>query len=400
MWQLAGFFAGYLVLVVLALRGRSAVAAIASMIGVYALFSWVMMGFGPLWSSLIGLSRWSDFRVFVYMFLSLLLAGVLRETGYLDLLVRGSASVGCRFSYVAVPSVIGLIPMPGGALVSAMAMKKKYIDESGMNPEWATFINYWFRHIWVPAWPIFQSVMITAAVLGVAPEDIVSVTWPETIAAIVAGLVVGYPAFKRYGCKRGSDSPLLFVRAVWPLALLALLVFVARINLLLSLVIVLALTTVLLRVNIKQMHEALKLASSPKVHAVLLEALLLKNLLMSSNAPQAFFEAISATSLPVEAIVAIIPLILGLAAGGENFFASTAIPLLVSYIAPSGRINPAMLLLAYAGGSMGVMMSPVHLCFALTVDYFKANPAKSLLLAVAASLSTIAMVFLLVIFAY
>ena len=121
---------------------------------------------------------------------------------------------------------------------------------------------------------------------------------------------------------------------------------------------------------------------------------------MSSNAPQAFFRAVSAVSLPVEAVVIITPLILGLAAGGENFFASTAIPLLVSYIAPSGRIDPAMLLLAYAGGSMGVMMSPVHLCFALTVDYFKANPAKSLLLAVVASLSTIAMVFLLVIFAY
>ncbi len=400
MWQLAVFLVGYLVLVVLALRGRSAVAAIASMIGVYAFFSLVMMGFGPIYSSLMGLTRWSDFRVFVYIFLSLLLAGVLRETGYLDLLVRGSASVGCRFSYVAVPSMIGLIPMPGGALVSAMAMKRKYIDESGMKPEWATFINYWFRHIWVPAWPIFQSIMITAAVLGVAPEDIVSVTWPETLVAIVAGLIVGYPAFKRYQCGRGSDSPLLFVRAVWPLALLAFLVFVVRINLLLSLAIVLVLTTTLLRVNNRQMREALRLALSPKIHVVLLEALLLKNLLMNSNAPQAFFRAVSAVSLPAEAVVIIIPLILGLAAGGENFFASTAIPLLVSYIAPSRHIDPAMLLLAYAGGSMGVMMSPVHLCFALTVDYFKANPAKSLSLAVVASLLTIAMVLLLVVFAY
>ena len=53
------------------------------------------------------------------------------------------------------------------------------------------------------------------------------------------------------------------------------------------------------------------------------------------------------------------------------------------------------MLAAYTGGYLGVMMSPVHLCLALTVEYFKARMSRSLLY----SFVTVAIASILV-FAY
>ncbi len=394
-WQLAGFLLGYVVLVSVAIRGRSSLAAIGSMIAIYALFALLISGPSPVLNSLRHVLAWSDMRVFIYMFFSLMLAGVLKETGYLDLMVRGASGIGCRFSYAAVPALVGLIPMPGGALVSAIAMRRKYLEESRMRPEWASFLNYWFRHIWVPSWPIFQAVIITGAVLGVTPEAVVSRTWPETLAAIAAGLIIGYPAFKRYRCTRqGGDKPVLLLLATWPLVLLAILVFVVRLNLLISLITTLTATILALRPSREKLRGALRLAANPRVHALLFEALFLKNLLLSTKAPPVFYSAAAGLGLPAWLIAVIVPFVMGLAAGGESFFAATAIPLLATYIAPGGVIDKTMLLLAFTGGSMGVMSSPVHLCFALTVDYYRANPAKTLFLAVSASLVTILIIVL------
>jgi len=384
--QLLAFTVGYALLVIVAVRGRSAVAAIASLIGVYAGYALIDHGGGVLISSLTALGEWPNLRVFIYIFLSLLVAGMLRETGYLDLLVRGASSAGCRFSYTAVPALIGLLPMPGGALVSAMAMKKKYIQESRMKPEWAVYLNFWFRHVWVPAWPLFQSIIITSAVLSTDPSNIVSMTWPASVITIAAGLAVAYPALARYTCAKESGGIGLLARAVWPFAVLAVLVFLGGIPLLAALAVTLVLVTLALRPGPEEIKGALRLATSPKIHAVLFEALILKELLERTGAPQALYDQAVSSGLPSWAVLYITPFILGLAAGGENFFAATAMPLLKGYLVTSTGIDPTALLIAYMGGFMGVMASPVHLCFALTVDYFKAHTGKSMALNIAATI--------------
>ncbi len=393
--SLATFIAGYLGLALTVARGRGPVTAIGVLVVAYAVYVLWSLGLEAFTRSVVSLAEWHNLRVFVYIFLSLLLAGVLKETGYLDLMVKGASSAGCRFSFVAVPALIGLLPMPGGALVSAIAMREKYLDESRMPAEWASYLNYWFRHVWIPSWPLFQSIVITAAVLAVAPLDVVSVTWPATPAAIVAGLLVGYPALSRYRCKPGPGGWLLLLRASWPIVLLALVIVSGLAGLLWALVITLAATLLVLRPGLGVLRAALALASRPRIHAILFEALLLKELLLSSGAPQALYEAASSAGLPSTVIVYLVPFILGLAAGGENFFAATAMPLLKTYIIAGGGMDLGMLLLAYAGGTLGVMASPVHLCYALTVEYYKARPGRVMLLSLASILATSILVALI-----
>ena len=53
---------------------------------------------------------------------------------------------GRALSLVLIPAVIGLVPMPGGALFSAPLVGETVQDKK-VTPEWKVAVNYWFRHV-------------------------------------------------------------------------------------------------------------------------------------------------------------------------------------------------------------------------------------------------------------
>jgi len=391
---LLAFAAAYAALVVAVALRAKVMTAIAVLILVYAALTWSWAEAGRALVEVF--DKWVNLRVFVYIFFSMLLAGILREKGILDLMVDSAGSIGCRFSLAAVPAMIGLMPMPGGALVSAIAMKKRYFEDARLSREWATYLNYWFRHVWVPSWPLFQSMVITAAVFGVEPTLIASHTWPATLAAIIAGIVVASPILARLKCPRLEGSGVWgLLESLSPFILVAVLAFGFHVNLLYSLIITVAVVAAVLRPNREQLSRALRLATSPRIHAIILEALLFKNLLIATGAPQALMHALGGSSLPLGVVVYLIPFILGLSAGGETFFAASAMPLLASVIAGPQGINWGLMLLAYTGGYLGVMASPVHLCIAFTADYYESGLGRPLGLSLASIMVTILIVALL-----
>ncbi len=364
-----GFIISYLVLLVLAVRGFKVYIVIAGMIAAYALASSTP---GQALSALVKMSEWNDVRVFVYIFFSMLLAGLMRETGLLDLMVESLSSSSCRLALTGVPALIGLMPMPGGALVSAIALRRKYLEEARLSPEDSTYLNYWFRHLWVPSWPLFQSVVITASVLYISPLSVVSHTWPGTIAAIIGGVLFSYPILRSVSCGGGRGGLGVFLASISPLLALVILFF-AGVPMLYSLILVNIVFLAVWRPSLKSIMGALRLATRPTIHLVLFESLYFKNILLETGIGPVMKQWASSAGVNPYLLAFILPFILGLAAGGENFFASTAMPALVSYLTAGGSLNWEMLAIAYLGGYLGVMGSPVHLCLALTLDYFKAR---------------------------
>ena len=410
---LAAFVIAYLGLILASTRGAKAYTSILVMILIYAALASTP---GEALDSLERLLDWNDIRVFIYIFLSLTVAGIMREAGLLDRLVDSTGKAGCRFSMMSVPAIIGLIPMPGGALVSAIALRRRFFEEAGLGREEATFINYWFRHLWVPSWPLFQSVVITAAVFSIDPLSIVSHTWPGTIAAILGGVLVAWPLLRGVSCPggRGSGFARELASSVWPLAVLAGLFLAARTSLkgviagvipgydrepmLVSLVLVVALLLLAYRPGRGGWRRILALSTRPTIHAVLLESLYFKNLIIVTGTASSIERVAASGLVPVWLLVLLVPFILGLAAGGENFFASTAMPLLVPYIMGKEGLDWGLLALAYLGGYLGVMASPVHLCLVLTAEYYGSSLGRSLRYVLAAvAVSLVAGVILLMI---
>jgi hypothetical protein len=72
-------------------------------------------------------------------------------------IASGLSALGARAAAFAIPAAIGLLPMPGGAYISAVVVDPLY-DKMGLKSHQKTFLNYWMRHIWIPVWPLFQGV--------------------------------------------------------------------------------------------------------------------------------------------------------------------------------------------------------------------------------------------------
>ena len=58
-----------------------------------------------------------------------------------------------RVRLVFFPALIGLLPMPGGAIFSCPMVRDTAADTNLTN-EQKGLINYWFRHIWEISWPL------------------------------------------------------------------------------------------------------------------------------------------------------------------------------------------------------------------------------------------------------
>ncbi|MBN2444354.1 MAG: DUF401 family protein, partial [Spirochaetales bacterium] len=84
--------------------------------------------------------------------------------------------------------------------------------------------------------------------------------------------------------------------------------------------------------------------------------------------------------IPLIAIVVLIPFIAGMTSGLAIGFVGAAFPIVISILGPEPHMGIllATTLLAFTSGYMGMMLSPVHVCFVVTNEYFKTRLVNSL----------------------
>jgi len=82
--------------------------------------------------------------------------------------------------------------------------------------------------------------------------------------------------------------------------------------------------------------------------------------------------------IPIIMVILIMPFLSGLVTGIAIGFVGTSFPLIIPMFPTTHLITYlSWAALAYTFGYMGMMLSPVHLCFLVTKDYFKAGLARS-----------------------
>jgi len=87
---------------------------------------------------------------------------------------------------VIFPAIIGLLPMPGGAIFSA-PMVKNLGERYHLDGPQLSYVNYWFRHIWEYWWPLYPGVLLTTAISGLDLWTFVVCLFPMTLVAVTAG---------------------------------------------------------------------------------------------------------------------------------------------------------------------------------------------------------------------
>jgi len=304
-----------------------------------------------------------------------------------------------RLNIVLFPALIGLLPMPGGAIFSA-PMVRNIGAEARLGGAQMSFINYWFRHLWEYWWPLYPGVLLTTNLAAIDLWTFVGALFPMTLVAAAAG----YLPLRRMmpagrlgpgGRPVGGARVGLFFRELTPV-LIAIIPGILLGSLLEAVLpgpaaavskelgLIAALCTAIgwvWRTNrmpgVQRRRIVLRREMLAMVYMVA-AILVFKGVLLDSHAVDAVSDELMRWQIPLVAIAVTLPLIVGLVAGITIAFVGSAFPIIISLVAAydAGGQTLAYLILAMTGGFVGVLLSPLHLCLVLSNQYFKADPVS------------------------
>jgi len=318
--------------------------------------------------------NYQTLRLLVIIASALTLSRLMDEKGLLTRLATAMESVSPKLALHFVPAVIGLVPMPAGALVSATAAKG-LVTRLGLTPEQSTFINYWFRHIWENFMPVYPAVIATSVIFLVPLSSVIGTLSPMTGLSVLGGGIISYTILKKIPGTRGKLSWNVlyeFVKGAWPI-----LIIIAAVLLGLEAMIAFPLMLILLIWQQKpkwpELKKALKNGLDWKILFLLYAVMLYKTVIESSGTAQSLFTDMQNIGFPTLVILIVLPFLISFAAGLSMAFVGVAFPLLVPFVVPEAGFNGAALFLAYVSGMAGMLLSPLHLCLVLSAEYFGAS---------------------------
>jgi len=352
-------------------------------------------------SSTVGLLMWdfssSSQSVWLMLTLALILtlSELLGKSGRLERIVEvfRQVSPGAKFTLVALPALIGLLPMPGGAAFSA-PMVAVILSENSAPRELKAAINYWFRHVVEFWWPLYPGVILAVSLLGVEEWKFSLSQSPLTIGALLGGgmfILWGLSVPRSHHDRSWSRSVGQFVREVLPiiiviggmfflhsLRLIAVSVFhieqlwPANLNFVFSLLAAITSIIVSNRVGVSKLAAALFNQQVLYMLLIIVGIMSFKGILTESKVIEMLKGELAACNIPSLVIVAVLPFIAGMVTGISMGFVGAAFPLVVSLI-PPGCSPYAYSLLAYGFGFVGMILSPVHLCMLVNKEYFQSD---------------------------
>ena len=307
---------------------------------------------------------------------ALTLSSILEIKGLLTMLAQTLESIGPRVAMTVTPSVIGLVPMPAGALVSAAAVKD-LVARMGLKPAQATFINYWFRHIWEFSLPVYPAIIATGIILDMPLSAVVVTLLPMLALAGLVGIAWGFWILRSKQATatdkvKPVNVPLRLLLSAWPILMIVVLVLsgvAAWIAFPLTLIVVM----IQQKARWHEIKSSLRFGLEPKILILLISIMLYKTVIETSGSANALIADLEALKLPLVFVVALLPFLIGLATGLSMAFVGITFPLLAPLIGQGTDVNYFTMLLAYASGEIGLLLSPMHLCLMLSTEYFNAR---------------------------
>jgi integral membrane protein (TIGR00529 family) len=345
-------------------------------------------------------------RLMAAVLLIMVLGELLKAIASMERLVRSLEALiqDSRLILPIIPAFIGLLPMLGGAMFSAPLVEG--IGASlKLRPEQKTYINYWFRHILEYVFPLYSGLVLAGALLSIPLPTLVPAQVPLTLGAIIAGVLFGLRHINPESTEGESTgrpanrwrSAGVLALSIWPIVLVILLALVFRIELALSLAATILLAGLLNRLSLRTWGDILRQGLSPKMALLVIGVMLFKQMVEATGAASTIPDAFASLGLPPQIVIFAMPLAVGLSTGMISAAVGISFPLLRPIIVGNAvHLNYAVF--AFTGGFVGMMLSPLHLCLALTKDYFQAQwgPLYRMLVPSVAVVTAIAVLLLLV----
>jgi integral membrane protein (TIGR00529 family) len=318
-------------------------------------------------------------------------AGTMRELA--DTVRRGLAK---RWAVAVLPSLIGMLPMPGGALFSA-PMVGDCDPENALDAEHRTAVNYWFRHVWEYWWPLYPGILLAVTITKLDIWQLMLAQFPMSVAAWVGGywfllrsVHVGNGERERFQTGRFFVlmAPVVIgvgVYAVLRIAMPAMAAANRYLPLVIGIVIGMGFLAVqrplpwrewqTIVLQPRAIHLGL-LVTLVRVYGAFIEAPVAGGATLVETMQQ----ELSAWHVPAIAICMILPFASGMVAGLAVGFVGASYPVVMAMLGadPSVWDVAAVSALAYGFGHSGQMLSPVHICLIVTKEHFDSKLTHSM----------------------
>lgn len=313
-------------------------------------------------------------------FFIILLSILYKETGLVNVLTRslGGFIKNSKVTVSLLPAVIGLLPVAGGALMSA-PMVEAEADKLGLDESKKTYINIWFRHAILPIYPISQFLILTAALTETSIDSLIARQALVVTVMIIIGYFIGLRKTK--GTKNADSETELnpksnlksLLYSFLPIIITIILAAALNVNIAIATLVGVITLLAITRTKLTVFRKVLKNRAVWEVTLAAFGALLLRNVTLASGASQILGNALANTNLNEIIVLSIVPAVLGFLLGSPFGAVALSVPILAETVA----FIPKTASLLYISAYLGYLGAPTHLCLVFTAQYFRTSISKS-----------------------
>ncbi|HHR84797.1 MAG TPA: DUF401 family protein [Candidatus Acetothermia bacterium] len=305
-----------------------------------------------------------------------LIGGALEESGEMDRLVA-NMRMGKRLFFAVSPAMLGMLPMPGGALLSAPLIER---GGDGVSTDVKAAGNVWFRHAFLLVYPLGSSLIASAKIASIGLYQAILFLFP----AFLLTVAIGYFILLRHvdgRMKHESEFSLAGLLVPLGIILSAPLIDVVmkstlhlsypEIGTAVGVSVSLLLAMAIGRIGPGRL-PALAVKMKPWKYALIILAMFLfLNVFTLSGSP----EMLAGLNMPPVLLCIVIGFALGMITGRIQAPIAIVVPI---FVTSHGAISLPAFAVTYFAIYLGYVISPVHPCVSVSIEFFSISMSKFL----------------------
>ncbi|MCD6426489.1 MAG: DUF401 family protein, partial [Caldisericaceae bacterium] len=248
-------------------------------------------------------------------------ADLLKVSGFLEDMVKSFSSFFSVKIFVPLFAfIIGALPMPGGALVSAPLVEKGS-EYSTLNNAEKTVINFWFRHIWEPTSPLYPEMILASSIIGVPILKIVEIQWIYSFLMFLSGVIFLLPLIKvkrTVKINRSSENLKHVLTSTMPITLVILLILLFKLPVVTSGIIGIAYIVIVKKLKPSHLRKALNSKLLLKLVVLMYSIMFLKTVVKNTGVISGVYAYMNSIHIPYVIILFFLPFVVSLMSGAAS----------------------------------------------------------------------------------
>ena len=303
-----------------------------------------------------------------------ILGGIMEESGLMMEMIQ-KMRISRKSSLMMIPALFGLLPVPGGALMSAPIVQQIDSEEDATKK---VSINVWYRHMLIMVYPLSSSLILSSFLTDINLYVLVLGLIPGLIVMWLIGYIILVKNVSPFTEQGERDLKRAFHNLL-PILIAPIFDFVGRtffnfsvpeLFLLVGLVFSIWLALRFGKMNFSSVKTISKKMKIWRFPLIIFSMFIFLEVFVLSGAP----EEIAVLDLSVFLLI-LIGFFLGFATGRIQLPISIVIPI---YLAPITVLTMSLIdfIFIYTSISLGYLITPLHPCVAYSTEYFETEFMK------------------------